>query len=57
MKCKCSVTWVLVALALVYLSYNLYTVYAIFNPPKCKPNQKKNCLTPAYPSSNKLQVG
>lgn len=53
---KCSVTRVLVVVALVYLVYNLYSVYSIFNPPSCKPNQKKNCLTPAYTEKQKLQV-
>lgn len=52
----CSLTRVATVLALLYLSYNIYVVYTIFNPPSCTPGQEKGCLVPAYDKGQKLQV-
>lgn len=52
---KCSLTRAAIVLAILYLSYNLYVVYTIFNPPSCKAKQK-GCLEPAYDRDQKLQV-
>lgn len=52
----CSLTRVATVLALLYLSYNIYVVYTIFNPPSCTPGQEKGCLVPAYDKGQKLQL-
>ena len=52
----CSLTRVVIALAFLYLGYNLYTVYKIFNPASCQESQKLDCLTPLFTNSQKLQV-
>ena len=50
----CSLSRVLVVLALLFLGYNAFTIYAIFYPAQC--SRSDRCIPPRYPLTTTLEV-